>query len=166
MIQLVVVGGVRPPLSHGVAHYEERLSHYWKFQVDEVSAGTRSGGSAPDPRRVMEEEGERILARIPDRADLWVLTREGQPISSGRLAAILEDRRVHGAPTLTLVIGGAFGIHADVLARASRRIRLSDMTFPHEMARLILAEQLYRAGTILRGEPYHKGPLPGSRGSS
>lgn len=165
MIHLVVVGSVRPPLAEAVAHYEERLAHYWKFSVDEVPAGLRSGSSA-DPDEVMKEEAARITARLPERADVWALAREGRGLSSSRLASLLEERRVHAAPPLALVIGGAWGLHPDLLGRASRRLRLSQMTPPHEMARLLLVEQLYRAGTILRNEPYHKARSPKAGGGA
>jgi 23S rRNA (pseudouridine1915-N3)-methyltransferase len=79
-------------------------------------------------------------------------------MASRKLAEWLQDHALHGSPGVALIIGGAYGIHPDVGRRARRRVSLSAMTLPHEMARLVLVEQIYRAGTILRGEPYHKGP--------
>ncbi len=155
MIRLVAVGRVKGVLESAVREYERRLAHYWKYEVVEVEAGAGSG--SPDPTRVRSAEGERILGRIPDDAELWVVTRDGRGIASAELARLLGERQLHGAPTLVLAIGGAFGFDPAVPARAARRISLSAMTLPHEMARLILVEQLYRAGTILRNEPYHKG---------
>jgi 23S rRNA (pseudouridine1915-N3)-methyltransferase len=78
-------------------------------------------------------------------------------MSSGELARVLGDRAVAGSPGITFVVGGAFGVDQNIVREAKRTLSLSRMTLPHSMARLLLAEQLYRAGTILRGEPYHKG---------
>jgi len=106
---------------------------------------------------VKSAEGERLLARIPDGAEVIALTRDGAAWSSRRLADHLGKRALHGLGDVVFVLGGAWGLDQAVLARAPRRLSLSAMTLPHEMARLVLAEQLYRAGTILRNEPYHKG---------
>lgn len=153
-VTLVAVGRVRGPLAEAVAGYERRAGHYWKFEAVEVDSGA---GGRDDAETVMVAEAERLLGRIPDAAEVIALTRDAKAWSSSRLAAHLGDRALHGLGDVVFVIGGAFGLHPRVLARANRRLSLSAMTLPHEMARLVLAEQLYRAGTILRNEPYHKG---------
>ncbi len=152
---LVVVGRVKGPLAGAVEEYETRAGRYWKFEVVEVEAG--ASGRNPDPDRVRDAEADRILPRIPDGFDVVALTRTGKQMGSPHLAKYLEGLAVQSRPGVAFVIGGAFGLSKDVRARASRTLALSAMTMPHEMARLILAEQLYRAGTILRNEPYHKG---------
>jgi len=156
-VRLVVLatGKVRGPLAVAVSEYEERAARYWKLEVVEVDAG--ASGRDPTPERVMEAEGERLLARLPAGTSVFALTREGKAMGSRTLALALEEHAVRSSPGVAFVIGGAFGLSPAVLARADRRLSLSAMTLPHEMARLVLAEQLYRAGTILRGEPYHKG---------
>lgn len=154
-VVIVAVGRVRGPLEPAVAEYEGRAGRYWKFEVAEVDAG--ASGRDPSPERVKEAEGERILARIPDEAEVIALTRTGKGIGSAELARTLEELAVRSFRQVVFVLGGAYGLHARVLDRANRRLSLSPMTLPHEMARLVLAEQLYRAGTIVRGEPYHKG---------
>jgi len=106
--------------------------------------------------RVQEAEAERILARIPDELEVVALTRTGKTMGSRELAGYLEEQAVRSSPGVAFVIGGAFGLGSPVLARARRKLSLSTFTFPHEMARLMLSEQLYRAGTLVRGEPYHK----------
>jgi 23S rRNA (pseudouridine1915-N3)-methyltransferase len=152
---VVAVGRVRGSLESAVAEYEERARRYWKLEVVEVEAGT--SGKNPAPERVKEAEAERILGRIQEGLAVVALTRGGRGMGSRDLAQELERYAVQSQPGVAFVLGGAFGLGDTVLARARRQLSLSRMTLPHEMARLVLAEQLYRAGTILRGEPYHKG---------
>lgn len=154
-VLVIPVGRSRGALAGAIADYEERAARYWKLEVAEVAEGVKGGH--PDPDRVKEAEGERILARVPDGLDLVALTREGKGMRSTTLSRYLQQRAVRAQPGVAFVIGGAFGLAPTVLERADRRLSLSPMTFPHDMARLFLAEQLYRAGTIVRGEPYHKG---------
>ncbi len=155
-LTVLVVGPVRGPLAVAVTEYEERARRYWKLKVVEVPSG--SGGGSAVTQRVLEAESARILARIDDAAHVVALTREGVRWSSPELAAHLEELAVRSCREATFVIGGAFGLAPEVFDRAQVRLSLSSMTLPHELARLALAEQLYRAGTILRGERYHKGP--------
>ena len=154
-LTVLAVGKVRRPLDAAVSEFEVRAGRYWKLDVVEVAAGT--GGGKEDPDRVRAAEGERIRARIPDQGQVWVLTREGKRMSSEELARNLGRASVQSLPGITFVLGGAFGLEPELVDGAQRRVSLSAMTLPHEVARLVLAEQLYRAGTILRGEPYHKG---------
>jgi len=152
---VLVVGRVRGILEPAVREFEVRAGRYWKLEVVEVEAG--AGGGSEDAKRVRAAEAERIRARLPERGELWTLTRGGRGMSSRELARELEQHAVLASPGITFVIGGAFGLAEDLLRTATRSFSLSPMTLPHEMARLILAEQLYKAGTILRNEPYHKG---------
>jgi 23S rRNA (pseudouridine1915-N3)-methyltransferase len=154
-VLVVVVGRVRGELAEAVSEYERRAGRYWKLDVVEVAAGARGRGA--DPETVKEAEAERLLARIPDGLEIVPLTREGKGMDSRELSRYLDELAVRSAAGVAFVIGGAFGLGSAVLSRKRRTLSLSRMTLPHEMARLILAEQLYRAGTILRGEPYHKG---------
>ena len=104
-------------------------------------------------------EEDRLLALTPEKGGALVaLTREGKGFGSRKLAEYLSELAVRSTEEVTFVIGGAFGLGKGILDRCSLKIALSLMTLPHEIARLVLAEQLYRAGTILRNEPYHKGP--------
>jgi 23S rRNA (pseudouridine1915-N3)-methyltransferase len=153
-VTLVVVGRVRGPLEAAVRDYETRAGRYWKLEVSEVDPGAQGGGASA--AEVREAEGARILARLASGTRVVALTREGKGMGSRALARFLGEAALH-AHDVGFVIGGAFGLAPAVLARADRRLALSPMTLPHEMARLVLAEQLYRAGTILRNEPYHKG---------
>jgi 23S rRNA (pseudouridine1915-N3)-methyltransferase len=153
-VLVVVVGKVRGTLVEAVAEYEKRAGRYWKLDVAEVGAGAGSGQAPAE--RVMEAEAERILARIPDGLEVVALTRVGKAMGSRELAGYLGDHAVRSSAGVAFVIGGAFGLGTSVLKKARRKLSLSTLTLPHEMARLLLAEQLYRAGTLLRGEPYHK----------
>ena len=154
-VTVVVVGRVRGPLASAVADYEARARRYWKLEVIEVDAGARAAKAGGEDVRSAEEE--RIVARLPSGSEVLALTRSGEPMTSADLARRLGEGALHGSPGATFVVGGAFGLGEGILERAAHRISLSSLTFPHELARLVLAEQLYRAGTILRNEPYHKG---------
>jgi len=154
-VMLVVVGQVRGEMADAVVEYEKRARRYWKFELIEVASGSPARDSSPDA--VRNSEGERILSRIPPTIDVVALTRDGKGMDSRELSRYLEEHGIRASAGVAFVIGGAFGLGADVLKRSRRKLSLSTMTLTHEMARLFLAEQLYRAGTILRGEPYHKG---------
>ena len=154
-VLLVAVGRARGDLRAVVQEYETRAARYWKLEVVEVTGGAQ-GRDAP-PEAVKAAEAERILARVPEGFELVALTRDGKRMDSVELAGYLDRHRVRASAGVAIVIGGAFGLDSTVVERSGRTLSLSDMTLPHEMARLVLIEQLYRAGTILRGEPYHKG---------
>jgi len=157
-VRILCVGEARGPLRPAIEEYEGRAGHYWRFEVAEVSGGV-GRAKKPDPAQVRKAEEERLLARLPKAGGALVaLTREGKALSSRKLADFLGELAVRSTDEVTFVIGGAFGLGRGILERSSLRMALSPMTLPHEVARLILAEQLYRAGTILRNEPYHKGP--------
>lgn len=154
-VQILAVGKVKSPLASAVAEYERRAARYWKISVQELPSGTK--GTAGDSDSVMKVEGQRILARIPEDFEVVALTRSGLGMDSRGLARYLERGAVNASAGVAFVVGGAYGLAEAVLSRAQRKLALSPMTLPHQVARLVLAEQLYRAGTISRGEPYHKG---------
>lgn len=139
-------------LAEVIAGYETRAARYWPLAVVEVREAGSRGGDVEGTRRL---EGERLLERIPTRAELVACDPGGEVLDSAAFAAWLRDRRDR-AQDVAFVIGGAFGLSEAVRGRARRRLSLAPWTLPHELARLVLAEQLYRAGTIARGEPYHK----------
>ncbi len=161
-VSILAVGKPKGPLAGAIAEYEARAGRYWKLDVAAVAAGA---GRSAAGETIREAEGDRLLVRLPNAGHVVALTREGGPMSSDELgpmssdelARYLEEQAIRSTPSVTFVIGGAFGLSSPVLDRAHRRLSLSPMTLPHDLARLVLAEQLYRAGTILRNEPYHKG---------
>ena len=154
-VVLAVVGRAGKSFADAIDDYEKRAKRYWPLEVVEVKA-TKAGGGRTD-QDVKDAEAEELLGRIPRDVEVVALTRAGERWSSDELSAYLQRLGVRSSPGVAFVIGGALGLGDALLKRATHRLAISSMTLPHEMARLILAEQLYRAGTIARGEPYHKG---------
>lgn len=137
-----------------IAEYERRAGRYWNLEVIEVREERAGKGKTDEQVRALE--GKRLLERIPEGAEVVALTRTGAAWSSTELARYLESLAVSARTGAAFLIGGALGLSDTVLARARRQLSLSSFTLPHDLARAVLNEQLYRAGTILRGEPYHK----------
>lgn len=145
---LCVVGSPRPPLAAAIAEYETRAGRYWPLAVREVKEGK---GDAAVVRRI---EGER-LRDAAGSAAIVACTETGASYDSRAFASLVTGWQ-EAARDVAVLIGGAHGLDAAVLAAATQRLSLAPFTMPHEMARLVLTEQLYRAGTLRRGEPYHK----------
>lgn len=141
----------------GVNEYKKRLSPYAKIEIIEVAdEKTPERASLLEEERIKEREGERLLAHIPDSAYVIALAIEGKMKSSEQFAAHLDELATYGQSNIAFVIGGSLGLSRRVMARADEALSFSKMTFPHQLMRLILLEQIYRAFRINRGEPYHK----------
>ncbi len=152
-VQVAVVGKPRDAaLAAAIREYETRAARYWPLDVVEVKEESARASSGAV---VMRKEGERLLERIPSSARLILCDPGGEAMDSATFAAMMQQQRER-AQDVAFVIGGAHGIGEVVRERPHRRIALAPWTLPHELARLVLAEQLYRAGTIGRNEPYHK----------
>lgn len=152
-VLLVVVGKPRDAgLAAATREYETRAARYWPLEVHEVREEPARAGSAD---LVREREGARLLERVPASGDLVACDVDGQGMASEAFARWLQRQR-EAARDVAFVIGGAFGLADAVRQRSRMRLSLAPWTLPHELARLVLSEQLYRAGTIVRGEPYHK----------
>ena len=150
---VAVVGKPRDRhLAAAIGEYETRAARYWPLEVVELREASGRGVSATDARA---REGARLLERVPAGALVLACDERGDRLTSAQFATMVSGAR-DGAQDMAFVIGGAFGLAKAVRSRAARAIQLAPFTLPHEMARLVLAEQLYRAGTIVRGEPYHK----------
>ena len=149
-VRVLAVGGLKGPLKELADGYRKRASHYWRLEVVEVPAG-KGGVKATD------QEAQKLLARVGPSDLVFALSREGTPISSPGFTSVLEEAALASRSAVDFLVGGAFGLGSEVLARADRTFSLGLITLPHELARVVLLEQLYRAGTIARGEPYHKG---------
>ncbi len=149
-IGLLCVGKLSQPfLRDGVAEYAGRLQRYTAFSCAEIKEAR--GGA----RAMRDQEGERLLARVPEKAFLVALDEKGQRFRSEQLAGFLEEHMLRGTAELLFVIGGAYGFSDRVRQRADLLLALSSLTLTHQMARLLLLEQLYRGFTIVRNEPYH-----------
>jgi 23S rRNA (pseudouridine1915-N3)-methyltransferase len=153
-VSLIVVGRAGPLVAEAVSEYERRAARYWNFDVVEVKE--ERGRKGLSETQIREAESERLLERVPTGAAICALTRDGRQLASDELARYLDDLAVQGKAGVAFLIGGALGLSESLIKRAERTLSLSPMTLTHELARLLLAEQLYRAGTIVRGEPYHK----------
>ena len=156
-IRIVAVGKLKEKyLREGVAEYEKRLAPFASVELLE----TREEYMAENPseaqrQETLAKEGERLLRLVPERSFLIVLDVKGKLLSSEALAKELASLALQGQSDLTFLIGGAFGLSPAVRDRADLRISFSPMTFTHQMVRLLLYEQIYRAFKINRGEKYH-----------
>jgi len=150
---VAVVGKARhPALGEAIRDYETRAARYWPLDVREVREEKATGISLD---RVKEREGARLTEKIPERAQTVACESGGKSLSSVEFAEFLRRARDDDRD-LAFVIGGAFGLGANVASKSTMKLSLAPWTLPHEIARLVLVEQIYRAGTIVRGEPYHK----------
>jgi 23S rRNA (pseudouridine1915-N3)-methyltransferase len=157
IVRVVAVGRVRDAGLKGAGEeYLRRIGRTLRLEIREVAEAGRRAAGPDDARRV---EAERLLAAAPAGAQLVALTRAGRTMSSREFAALVGRWREE-ARDVALLLGGAFGLDPALVERADLRLSLSALTLPHELARVVLVEQLYRAVTILRGEPYHKGATP------
>jgi 23S rRNA (pseudouridine1915-N3)-methyltransferase len=150
---VAAVGKPRDPaFAAAIQEFEGRAAHYWPLDVHEVRGEPARSVSAD---LVREREGERLAKILPAAAHVVACDPGGISKTSEEFSSWLQGERERGRD-VAFVIGGAFGLSDALRARARTRLALAPWTLPHELARLVLAEQLYRAGTIVRREPYHK----------
>ena len=150
---LILVGRTADKLySEGIADYESRIGHYIPFNIKVIPELRNTKSLSFDQQK--EKEGELILKNIETKDFVVLLDEHGRQFRSVEFARWISTR-LHDARPLTFIIGGPYGFSDAVYARADFKISLSPMTFSHQMVRLIFVEQLYRACTIMRGEPYH-----------
>ncbi|WP_019157196.1 23S rRNA (pseudouridine(1915)-N(3))-methyltransferase RlmH [Robertmurraya massiliosenegalensis] len=157
-ISIITVGKLKEKyLKQGIDEYLKRLSSYAKVEVIEVADEKAPEElSTTEMIQVKNKEGDRILAKIHPDTYVIALAIEGKQKSSEELADMLDKLATYGKSKIAFVIGGSLGLSQDILQRADEKLSFSKMTFPHQMMRLILVEQIYRAYRINRGEPYHK----------
>ena len=137
--------------------YVKRLSGYCALKIIEIpDEKAPEGLSDREKERILSREGGRILSAAAGNGTMWALDIRGESMDSETFSAQIDKLAVEGESTLQLVIGGSYGLSQEVLKAADRRISFSEMTFPHQLMRVILLEQLYRAFKIMRKEPYHK----------
>ena len=151
----MIATGERAPgwVAQGFAEYQKRLSHWLPLELVEVEPGVR--GKGRDTARAMSDEGARVLAALPKNGFVVALDGRGKPHSSEQLAVRLEHWRGQGRD-LAVLIGGAEGHAPEVLQRADEQWSLGALTLPHMLVRLLVAEQLYRAASMLANHPYHR----------
>ncbi len=157
-ITLVTVGKIKEKFYQAaISEYSKRLGRYCSLNIVEVAdEKTPDGAGEALERQIREKEGRRILEAIKEDAYVIALAIQGKGRSSEELAAHLDALTVQGKSHLCFVIGGSLGLSEEVLARADEHLSFSAMTFPHQLMRVILLEQIYRSFRIIRGEPYHK----------
>lgn len=154
-LHLVFVGKTAfPELDTGIVRYLERLQHYIPTEVHFIKAEKITRRGIQDT--VREVEGQRILKLVGNMDYLVAWDQRGKQLDSVQFAHLLQKIRDEGISKVWMVIGGPLGISPNLLKEANTTLSLSKMTFPHDLARLMILEQLYRAFTILKGEPYHK----------
>ncbi len=149
-VEIVAVGSLHRDLAPAARHYLDLLKPRFDVVVREVREVSLRGRSEGE---VLRDEGRRILAAWPQSADVTALVVDGRPADSESFARRLQTAVERGGAGF--VIGGSLGLAPEVLERASSRLSLSDLTLPHQLARVVLLEQLFRAGKIMRREPYH-----------
>ncbi len=157
-IQVITVGKLKERfLREGVAEYLKRLRPYTKLKVIEVAEEKLRDPLRPaEINKVIEKEGERLLYHLSSDQYIIALAIEGVSYTSDQLAQHLQKLATYGNSRISFLIGGSMGLSPAVLARADLKLSLSAMTFPHQLARLILLEQIYRSFKINHGETYHK----------
>ena len=156
-ITIVCAGKIKEKyLSAGIAEFLKRLKPYAQDEIREIHEEKMPEDPSPaEKEQTLKREGEKLLQLVPDGSYLYVLDVYGKLKSSEQLAKEIADLGLRGRSSITFLIGGAFGLSEEVRARADERISFSPMTFTHQMVRLLLVEQIYRAFKINRGEKYH-----------
>lgn len=157
-ITIICVGKIKEKyLSDGVKEYIKRLNKYCDISVIEVKEEKAPENlSNAEMKKIKKIEGEYILKHIKDSMYVIALAIEGEPVSSEQLAQKISNLGIQGKSNIALVIGGSLGLCDTVIKRADFKLSFSKMTFPHQLMRLILVEQIYRSFRINKNEPYHK----------
>ncbi|BCN31926.1 23S rRNA (pseudouridine(1915)-N(3))-methyltransferase RlmH [Anaeromicropila herbilytica] len=157
-ITVVCVGKIKEKyFTMGIEEYSKRLSRYCKLDIIELpDEKTPDNASAAEELQIKKKEGERILKSVKDGAYVIALAIEGKMLTSEELSEKIEALGVNGDSHIVFIIGGSLGLDAEVLKRADYKLSFSKMTFPHQMMRMVLLEQVYRGYRIMKGEPYHK----------
>lgn len=157
-ITIVAVGKIKEKFYRdALLEYEKRLSRYCKFEVIEVAdEKTPDNASMVEEERIKEKEADRILSHLKEDACVVTLEILGKKLDSVSFAEFIKQKTVYGVSHIQFVIGGSLGLHRKVSNKSNLKLSFSDMTFPHQLMRVILTEQIYRGFRIISGEPYHK----------
>lgn len=157
-ISILTVGKIKEKFYRdAIGEYEKRLSRYCKLDIVEVAdEKTPEHASAAENQKILEKEGERILANVRDNTYVIILAIKGKMLDSVELSQKISDLTVSGISDITFIIGGSLGLSDKVVKRGDFLLSFSPMTFPHQLMRVILLEQIYRSYRIANNEPYHK----------
>ncbi|MFS9337771.1 23S rRNA (pseudouridine(1915)-N(3))-methyltransferase RlmH [Streptococcus intermedius] len=157
-IKLVTVGKLKEKyLKDGISEYTKRLNRFTKFDIIELpDEKTPDKASYLENQQILDKEGARILSKLADKEFVIVLAIEGQQFPSEKFGKILSDITIRGISDITFVIGGSLGLSTAVKKRANLLMSFGKLTLPHQLMRLVLVEQIYRAFMIQQGSPYHK----------
>lgn len=157
-ITILCVGKVKEKFYRdAIGEYQKRLSRYCKLEIVEVAdEKTPDGASETVENQIKEKEGNRILSKIREEDYVIALAIDGKMQDSVELSKNIQQLGVRGKSSIVFVIGGSLGLSEEVLKRADEKLSFSKMTFPHQLMRVILLEQVYRSYRIMNGEPYHK----------
>lgn len=158
MIKVIAVGKLKEKAMRSlVEEYQKRLSAFTKIELIEVADEMAPQTLSPaQMEQVKEKEGERILAKVKAQDYVILLDLAGKMLTSEELAAHIEKQQTYGNSDITFIIGGSLGHCPAVIQRSDFRWKLSDLTFPHQLVRIMLVEQIYRSFTIMHHQPYHK----------
>jgi 23S rRNA (pseudouridine1915-N3)-methyltransferase len=140
-------------LKQGIKKYEDRIKHYLPFELNIIPDVKNSKNLPLNELKI--KEGQLLLKYIDNYSDCFLFDEKGKETSSQGLAELIENKSVKGTKCLSLIIGGAYGFSEEVYSLIPQKLSLSKLTFSHQMVRLIAIEQIYRALTIIKGEPYH-----------
>lgn len=157
-ITIVGVGKIKEKfIREGIKEYVKRLSRYCKLKIIEVkNEKAPENLSEKEIESIKNKEGQRILSKISNNTYIISLDIKGEKISSENFSKKLADLSIRGRSNITFIIGGSLGLSKEVLDKSDYKLSFSKMTFPHQLMRLVLLEQIYRGFRIMKGEPYHK----------
>lgn len=157
-ITVLCVGKIKEKyFTLGIDEYAKRLSRYCKLEIIEVpDEKTPDNASENEELQIKAKEGDKLLRYIKDNAYVIALAIEGKMLTSEELSENMEQLGINGDSNVVFVIGGSLGLDKRILDRADYKLSFSKMTFPHQMMRMVLLEQVYRGYRIMKGEPYHK----------
>lgn len=157
-IKIIVVGKLKEKyLKDGIAEYLKRLKSYANLKIIEIKDEAASQTlSDAEIEQIKVVEGKRIIEKLPDRARVIALDLKGKQLTSEDFAEEINETMTYGTSQIVYIIGGSHGLSQEVLQKTDLKISFGKMTYPHQLMRLILVEQIYRAFKIIRNEPYHK----------
>lgn len=157
-IKIICVGKIKEKyLKDGIAEYQKRLSRFTQFEIIELAdEKTPEKASQAEKEKIMEKEANRILSKIGNRDYVIALAIEGKQYASEEFSQFVTDITIQGFSDITFIIGGSLGLHSKIKQKAHALISFGRLTLPHQLMRLVLTEQIYRAFMIQEGSPYHK----------